>query len=59
MGDGEQGFVGTALSSDGTTVLGSTGGFEPGPDHTVSTIPYGGGKTKVLVKNASEPDWSR
>jgi Tol biopolymer transport system component len=58
MGDGEQGFVGTALSSDGTTVLGSTGGFEPGPNHTVSTIPYGGGKTKILVKNAFEPDWS-
>jgi dipeptidyl aminopeptidase/acylaminoacyl peptidase len=58
MGDGEQGFVGTALSSDGTTVLGATGGFEPGPGHTVSTIPYGGGKAKVLVKNASEPDWS-
>ncbi len=59
MGDGEQGFVGTALSSDGTTVLGSTGGFEPGPNHTVSTIPYGGGKTRTLVRNASEPDWSR
>jgi Tol biopolymer transport system component len=59
MGNGEQGFVGTALSSDGTTVLGATGGFEPGPDHTVSTIPYGGGKTKTLVKNAFEPDWSR
>jgi Tol biopolymer transport system component len=58
MGDGEQGFVGTALSGDGATVLGFTGGFEPGPDHTVSTIPYGGGKTKTLVKNAFEPDWS-
>jgi dipeptidyl aminopeptidase/acylaminoacyl peptidase len=58
MGDGEQGFVGTALSSDGATVLGFTGGFEPGPDHTVSTIPYGGGKTKTLVKNGFEPDWS-
>jgi Tol biopolymer transport system component len=59
MGDGERGFVGTALSSDGTTVLGFTGGFEPGPNHTVSTIPYGGGKTKTLVKNGFEPDWSR
>jgi Tol biopolymer transport system component len=58
MGDGEQGFVGTALSSDGTTVLGFTGGFEPGPNHQVATIPYGGGKTKTLVKNAYEPDWS-
>ncbi len=58
MGDGEQGFVGTALSSDGTTVLGFTGSFEPGPNHTVSTISYGGGRTKTLVKNAFEPDWS-
>jgi Tol biopolymer transport system component len=59
MGDGERGFVGTALSGDGTTVLGFTGGFEPGPNHTVATIPYGGGKTKTLVKNGFEPDWSR
>jgi len=59
MGDGERGFVGTALSGDGTTVLGFTGGFEPGPNHDVATIPYGGGKVKTLVKNASEPDWSR
>jgi hypothetical protein len=55
---GEQGFVGTALSGDGTTVLGFTGGFEPGPDHRVSSIPYGGGKAKTLVRNAYEPDWS-
>ena len=55
----EQGFVGTALSSDGKTVLGFTGGFEPGPGHNVATVPYAGGKPKVLVKNASEPDWSR
>jgi Tol biopolymer transport system component len=59
MGNGEQGFVGTAISKDGTTVLGFTGGFEPGPDHAVATIPYGGGKTKTLVKNGFEPDWSR
>jgi len=58
-GNGEQGFVGTALSKDGSTVLGFTGGFEPGPNHTVSTIPYAGGKAKTLVKAASEPDWSR
>ncbi|HYH52532.1 MAG TPA: hypothetical protein VD761_00225 [Solirubrobacterales bacterium] len=59
MGDGEQGFVGTALSGDGSTVLGSTGGFEPGPDHRVATIPYGGGKVTTLVKGGFEPDWSR
>jgi hypothetical protein len=59
MGSGEQGFVGTALSKDGTTVLGFSGGFEPGPNHAVATIPYGGGKTRVLVKGGYEPDWSR
>ncbi|HEU4392087.1 MAG TPA: hypothetical protein VFR04_00470 [Solirubrobacterales bacterium] len=56
---GEQGFVGTAISSDGSTVLGFTGGFEPGPNHRVATVPYGGGKLKTLVAGAYEPDWSR
>lgn len=55
----EVGFVGTALSKDGSTVLGSLGGFEPGPGHKVVSIPYAGGRPKVLANNASEPDWSR
>lgn len=55
----EQGFAGTALSADGKSILGMTGGFEPGPGHKVLSIPYGGGKPKVLAKNAFEPDWSR
>jgi len=55
----EQGVIGTALSADGKLVLGATGGFEPGPGHNVVTIPYGGGKPKVLAKNAFEPGWSR
>jgi Tol biopolymer transport system component len=55
----EVGFVGTALSSDGKLVLGSLGGFEPGPGHKVVSIPYAGGKPKVLADNAAEPDWSR
>jgi hypothetical protein len=55
----EVGFIGTALSADGSTVLGDTGGFEPGFDHKIVTIPYTGGKPKVLVDNASEPSWSR
>jgi Tol biopolymer transport system component len=55
----ETGFVGTALSSDGRFVLGSLGGFEPGPGHKVVSIPYKGGKPKVLANNASEADWSR
>jgi Tol biopolymer transport system component len=56
---GEQGFVGTALSSDGKLVLGFEGGFDPGNRHDVVTIPYGGGMPKLLAKNAFEPDWSR
>jgi Tol biopolymer transport system component len=55
----EVGFVGTALSFDGKVVLGSIGGFEPGPGHKVVSIPYAGGKPRVLANNASEPDWSR
>jgi Tol biopolymer transport system component len=55
----ETGFVGTALSGDGKLVLGSLGGFEPGPGHKVVSIPYRGGKPKVLANNASEADWSR
>jgi Tol biopolymer transport system component len=55
----EVGFVGTALSQNGKFVLGSLGGFEPGPGHKVVSIPYKGGKPKVLANNASEADWSR
>jgi Tol biopolymer transport system component len=55
---GEQGFVGTAISSDGKSVLGYTGGFDPGLQHNVVSVPYSGGKGKVLAKNAFEPDWS-
>lgn len=55
----EQGFAGADLSADGKLVLGATGGFEPGPGHDVATVPYGGGKPKVLAKNAFEPSWSR
>ena len=55
----EIGFVGAAISADGKTVLGSVGEFEGNvAGRKVLSIPYAGGKPKVLVKNASEPDWS-
>ena len=54
----ESGFVGSALSADGSTVLGYEGGFDPGNRHNVATVPYGGGKLTVLAKNAAEPSWS-
>jgi Tol biopolymer transport system component len=56
---GEQGFIGAALSSDGKFVLGYTGGFDPGLRHDVISVPYGGGKGRLLAKNAFEPAWSR
>jgi Tol biopolymer transport system component len=55
----EVGFVGTAISFNGKLVLGSIGGFEPGPGHRVVSIPCTGGKPRVLARNASEPDWNR
>lgn len=59
-GVGESGFVGTALSADGSLVLGSNGGFDPGlRNHKVQTVPYAGGKPKTLVKEAFEADWNR
>lgn len=54
----EQGLVGTALSSNGQTVYGSTGGFEPSSRQQVVSVPWGGGKPKVLVNNATLPSFS-
>jgi len=58
-GGGRGTFVGTALSGNGATVLGFTGGFEPGPRHNVVTVPYAGGRTRVIARNALNPDWNR
>jgi Tol biopolymer transport system component len=57
--DPETGFVGAAISPDGTTVLGTTGlGFGGNPHPKVVTVPFAGGKQKVLVNGAYEPSWS-
>lgn len=55
----ETGFVATDLTADGRTVLGQTGGADPGNRHNVVTVPYRGGKPKVLVRRAASPDWTR
>jgi hypothetical protein len=57
--DIETGFVASELSADGRTVLGMTGGSDPGNRHDVVTMPYRGGKPTVLVRRAAYPDWSR
>ncbi len=53
----ETGFQGAALSANGSTVLGTTGlGF--GPSHPkVVTVPWSGGKQKVLVAGGYQPSW--
>jgi Tol biopolymer transport system component len=55
----ETGFVASALSADGRTVLGMTGGADPANRHDVVTVPWGGGKPTVLVRRAALPDWTR
>src|ERR1700729_2028174 len=56
--DAETGFQGSALSADGSTILGTTGlGF--GPSHPkIVTMPWGGGPEKLLVAGAYFPSWS-
>ncbi|HET7052688.1 MAG TPA: hypothetical protein VFI09_02075 [Solirubrobacterales bacterium] len=51
----EQGAIGAAVSPDGKFVIAATGGFEPGPAHDVVRIPWGGGRQKILARNAFEP----
>jgi WD40 repeat protein len=57
--DFENGFVAADLTDDGRTVLGHTGGPDPGRRHNVVMMPYRGGEQKVLVRRAMSPDWSR
>ncbi len=55
---GLTGLIGAALSSSGKTVYGSTGGFETGEKENVVSVPWSGGRPKILVRNASSPSWS-
>jgi Tol biopolymer transport system component len=55
----ENGFVAANMTADGRTVLGNTGGPTPDGKHNVVTMPYRGGKPTVLVRHATDPDWSR
>lgn len=55
----ETGFQGSALSADGTTVLGTAGlGFGPSAKTKVVTVPFSGGPQKVLVVGGYNPSWS-
>lgn len=57
-GNTETGFVGVALTADGKTVLGYMGGYEgPGSQLKIASVPYKGGKPKILVKGGFSPSW--
>jgi Tol biopolymer transport system component len=53
------GIVGWDLSADGSTILATTGGYDPSDHHDVVTVPYTGGAPTVLIANGSSPDWTR
>jgi hypothetical protein len=55
----EDGYEGLALSRDGRTVLAATGGADPSNRHDIITVPYAGGRAKVLVRNSFNADWNR
>ena len=57
-GNSETGFVGAALTANGKTVLGYLGGFEgPGSQLKIASVPYKGGKPKILVSGGFSPSW--
>jgi Tol biopolymer transport system component len=59
VGRRSDGLVGYDLSADGSTILATTGGYDPGDPHDVVTIPYTGGTPTVLIKSAFSPAWNR
>ncbi len=56
---GEVGLAATALSQDGSTVLGWMGLMNPTKYARVVTVPFAGGRQTVLARAAAQPDWTR
>jgi hypothetical protein len=59
VGRRSDGLVGYDLSADGSTILATTGGYDPGDPHDIVTVPYAGGRPTVLVRGGLSPDWTR
>jgi len=54
----ETGFAGVALTPNGKTVLGYIGGYEGGSNSLkIASVPYKGGKPKVIVNGGFSPSW--
>ena len=51
------GVIGADLSADGRTVLVQRGYFDDPKHQSVATIPFGGGRSTVLVRHGSAPSW--
>jgi len=57
-GNTETGFAGVALTPDAKTVLGYIGGYEGGGNSLkIASVPYTGGKPKVIVNGGFNPSW--
>lgn len=57
-GNTETGFAGVDLTPNGKTVLGYIGGYEGGSNSLkIASVPYTGGKPKVIVKGGFNPSW--
>ncbi len=56
-GERGAGIFPTGISRDGTRILGSTGALDF--DGDAVTIPYHGGRPRLLARHAIEPSWSR
>lgn len=54
-----RGKVAFALAADGSDVLSQSGGADPAARHNLYSAPYAGGPSKLLVRKAAFPDWSR
>jgi Tol biopolymer transport system component len=54
----ESGFAGVTLTEDGKTVLGVIGGWEGATTSLeIASVPYKGGKAKIVVKGGFDPSW--
>jgi Tol biopolymer transport system component len=59
VGREAESIVGAALSRDGSTILAMRGAFEDTTQTEVVTVPYTGGRPRVIVRHAFSPDWNR
>ena len=55
---GEGGGGGVSLAPDGSEVLVDWGILDDDQHHTISTIPFAGGKPRVLIRDAARASWA-